>query len=41
MPMEMTVRIAAWVAALTVAMCVLSGIAALRKLFQADPADLF
>jgi putative ABC transport system permease protein len=41
MPMELTLKIAAMVAVLTVAMCMLSGIAALRKLYQADPADLF
>lgn len=41
MPMELTLKIAATVGALTVAMCMLSGIAALRKLYQADPADLF
>jgi putative ABC transport system permease protein len=41
MPMQMTWQIAASVIVLAVAMCVLSGVAALRKLFQADPADLF
>ena len=41
MPMVMTWRIAATVVIFAVLMCVLSGIAALRKLFQADPADLF
>lgn len=41
MPMTMSWEIAISVLLLTVVMCVLSGIAALRKLFQADPADLF
>ena len=41
LPMIMTWQIAATVLALAVIMCVLSGMAALRKLFQADPADLF
>jgi putative ABC transport system permease protein len=41
MPMDMTWPIAGVVAVLTVVMCVLSGMAALRKLFAADPADLF
>jgi putative ABC transport system permease protein len=41
MPMEMTGEIAIVVALLTLIMCMLSGLAALRKLFQADPADLF
>ena len=41
LPMIMTWQIAATVLALAVVMCVLSGMAALRKLFQADPADLF
>jgi putative ABC transport system permease protein len=41
LPMVMTWQIAATVLALAVIMCVLSGMAALRKLFQADPADLF
>jgi putative ABC transport system permease protein len=41
LPMVMTWQIAAMVLALAVIMCVLSGMAALRKLFQADPADLF
>jgi putative ABC transport system permease protein len=40
-PMEMTLSIAAWVLALAVVMCTASGLLALRKLFQADPADLF
>lgn len=41
LPMEMNVPTALLVLGLSVAMCVLSGLAALRKLFQADPADLF
>lgn len=41
MPMEMTPGIGALVLVLSLLMCVLSGLAALRKLFQADPADLF
>ena len=41
MPMVMTWQIMVIVVALAVLMCVMSGIAALRKLFQADPADLF
>jgi putative ABC transport system permease protein len=41
MPMIMTLGIASLVLLLAVLMCVLSGIAALRKLYQADPADLF
>ncbi len=41
MPMEMTPTIAFTVLALALMMCVLSGLAALRKLFKADPADLF
>ncbi|TWU21290.1 FtsX-like permease family protein [Bythopirellula polymerisocia] len=41
MPMNMTPGIAALVLALAITMCVLSGLAALRKLYQADPADLF
>ena len=41
MPMEMTPWIMVVVFLLAVAMCVLSGLAALRKLFQADPVELF
>ncbi|MEO2046924.1 MAG: FtsX-like permease family protein [Pirellulales bacterium] len=41
MPMTMTWQIATTVLALAIVMCVLSGLAALRKLYQADPADLF
>lgn len=41
LPMIMTWQIAATVLVLAIVMCVLSGLAALRKLFQADPADLF
>lgn len=41
LPMAMTWQIASIVLFLAVLMCVLSGLAALRKLFQADPADLF
>ncbi|MEM1305262.1 MAG: FtsX-like permease family protein, partial [Planctomycetota bacterium] len=40
-PMVMTPAIALSVLALTLTMCVVSGVAALRKLFRADPADLF
>jgi hypothetical protein len=39
--MIMTWQVMAIVLALAVAMCMLSGMAALRKLFQADPAELF
>ena len=41
MPMFLSWQIAVTVVILAVVMCVLSGVAALRKLFQADPADLF
>lgn len=41
MPMVMTPGIALLVLALAILMCVLSGMAALRKLYQADPVDLF
>jgi putative ABC transport system permease protein len=41
LPMVMTPQIMITVLLLAVVMCVLSGMAALRKLFQADPADLF
>ncbi|MEQ8836872.1 MAG: FtsX-like permease family protein, partial [Lacipirellulaceae bacterium] len=41
MPMAMSLGIASIVLGLAVVMCVVSGLAALRKLFQADPADLF
>jgi putative ABC transport system permease protein len=41
LPMIMTWQIMATVLALAIVMCALSGIAALRKLFQADPAELF
>ncbi len=41
MPMVMTPGIMVSVLALAVLMCVISGMAALRKLYQADPADLF
>jgi putative ABC transport system permease protein len=41
MPMYMTPQILLYVLLLAVGMCVVSGLAALRKLFQADPADLF
>lgn len=41
MPMQMTPMIGVTVIGLAVLMCVLSGVAALRKLYQADPADLF
>ncbi len=41
LPMIMTWSIALSVLALALVMCVVSGSFALRKLFQADPADLF
>jgi putative ABC transport system permease protein len=41
MPMVMTPGIMISVLLLAVLMCVVSGMAALRKLYQADPADLF
>ena len=41
MPMFMTREIMITVLLLAIAMCVVSGLGALRKLFQADPADLF
>ncbi len=41
MPMYMTPQIMFTVLLLAIAICVLSGMAALRKLYQADPADLF
>jgi putative ABC transport system permease protein len=41
LPMIMTFGIAGSVLVLTVIMCTVSGAFALRKLFQADPADLF
>lgn len=41
MPMVMTPAIMLLVLALAIVMCVVSGMAALRKLYQADPADLF
>ena len=41
MPMIMTFPIVVQVLALAVGMCVISGVGALRKLFQADPVDLF
>lgn len=40
-PMAMTPYIAAVVGLLSAAMCVASGVFALRRLFQADPAELF
>ena len=39
--MKIALLASATVLVLAVIMCVLSGLAALRKLFQADPADLF
>jgi len=39
--MVMTWQIAALVFVLAIVMCLLSGIVAIRKLFAADPADLF
>jgi len=41
LPMIMTWQIAVTVLVLAVVMCTISGMAALRKLFQADPAELF
>ena len=41
MPMFMTPQIVVTVLLLAIAICVISGMAALRKLYQADPADLF
>ena len=41
MPMFMTAQIAFTVLLLAIGICVISGMAALRKLYQADPADLF
>ena len=41
LPMSMSPRILITVLLLAIGMCVLSGTAALRKLYQADPADLF
>jgi putative ABC transport system permease protein len=41
LPMIMTWQIAGLVIVLAVVMCVVSGMLALRKLFAADPADLF
>lgn len=41
LPMIMTWQIAALVLALAIVMCVASGLMALRKLYAADPADLF
>ena len=41
MPMTMTPQIMIYVLLLAILMCVLSGLGALRKLFQADPVDLF
>ncbi len=41
MPMYMTPAIMLSVLLLAIAICVISGMAALRKLYQADPADLF
>jgi len=41
LPMIMTWQIASTVLALAAVMCMVSGAFALRKLFQADPADLF
>lgn len=40
-PMVLTPQIMGWVLLLTVVMCLASGVAALRKLFTADPASLF
>src|SRR5262249_13534857 len=41
LPIEMTLARAAMVLALTIGMCVLSGIVATRKLRSADPAEVF
>ncbi|MDW8242859.1 MAG: FtsX-like permease family protein [Thermogemmata sp.] len=40
-PASMTLPILAMVACLTIGMCLLSGLLALRKVHRADPADLF
>lgn len=41
LPMQMTFTIAAEVLALTCAMCLISGLLAVRRVHSADPADLF
>jgi putative ABC transport system permease protein len=41
LPMEMTLALGASVLLLTVAMCAISGIVALRKVRSADPAEIF
>jgi putative ABC transport system permease protein len=41
LPLEMTVERGAFVMALTVVMCCISGAIALRKVRSADPADVF
>jgi putative ABC transport system permease protein len=41
MPMIMTPSIMGFVLVMAILMCVISGVAALRKLYQADPVDLF
>jgi putative ABC transport system permease protein len=41
LPMVLTVSRIAFVLVATLAMCILSGLLALRKLFSADPASLF
>ncbi len=40
-PMELTWSIALFVLAMSIGICIVSGVAALRKLYQAEPADLF
>ncbi len=40
-PMDLTLGIALFVLAMSIGICVASGIAALKKLYQAEPADLF
>lgn len=41
LPIDMTVLRVVFVFGLSVTMCMLSGLGALRKVYQADPADLF
>ena len=41
LPMRMTLERGALIFGLTVVMCGLSGLLAMRKLRQADPADVF
>ena len=41
LPMDMTATRVVFVLVLSVVMCTLSGLGALRKVYQADPADLY